>query len=180
MPGMPGRPPAPPRRRIAVLLAAVACAGGLGACGSDPETTYAEGWDDVCRGIGAAVSDFRTAVSSAATVSPDPGDEQVARGPAATAVINDLAAPAEALQEDLAAQVGEARVLQPPERWVAWHGREMRELDVRLRSVRSGVQRLRRGDPDALPLLAVGSIGPAAVRAPAALRDRTPECTTLR
>jgi hypothetical protein len=178
---MPGRPSRPHARRIGALAALVlACGGGLAACGQDAETTYADGWDDVCRAVGGAMGDFRTAVSSAAVESPDAGDAQVARGATPAAVTGDLLKPARALQEDLAEQARAARALDPPPEWAAWHARELRELAVRLRSVDDGVRRIGRGDADALPLLAVGSIGPASVRAPAALRDRTPECTVLR
>ncbi|MDO9407509.1 hypothetical protein [Patulibacter sp.] len=177
---MSGRPSRPSLRRIGVVLAVLACSGGLVACGSDAETTYADGWDNACGDVGDAVSAFRTAVSSAATDSPDAGDAQAVRGPSSAAVRADLLAPAVALRRDLAEVAGEVRALDPPERWATWHGRELQQLAVRLRSVDAGVARLRRGDPDALPLLAVGSIGPASVRAPDSLRARTPECTVLR
>lgn len=180
MPGMPGRPSRPSRRRIGVVLAVLACGGGLAACGSDAETTYVDGWDEACSDVGDAVSAFRTAVSSAATDSPDAGDAQAVRGPSPAAVRGDLLEPAVDLRRDLAAVAGEVRALTPPERWAAWHGREVQRLTLRLRTVDRGVARLRAGDPDALPLLAVGSIGPSSVRAPAGLRDRTPECTVLR
>lgn len=180
MPGMPGRLLRPSRRRIAVLLTVAACTGGLVACGTDTETAYVDGWDEICRDVGSDVSAFRTAVSSAATDSPDAGDEAVAQGPSPQAVTADLLAPAVALRGDLGDRVDAVRALEPPERWAAWHARELRELSARLRSVDGGVARLRRGDADALPLMAVGSIGPSSVRAPAGLRDRTPECTVLR
>lgn len=175
------RMPAPAVRRTALaLLVALAAGGGLVACGPDDETAYADGWDDICRDVGEALSTFRTAAASAATVSPDGGDDAVAAGPSSAAVRTDLGRAAASLQRDLTDVVGAARELDPPVRWSAWHTAELPRLDARLRTVDGAVRRLQAGDPDALPLLAIGGVGPASVRAPAALRDRTPECSTLR
>lgn len=179
IPRMPGPLALPARRALAVALAAAAV-GGLAACGTDERTAYADGWDGICGDVGGAASTFRTAVSSASTDSPDPGDAAVAAGPVAGQVTADLRKPAAAYAKALGALRDEAAALDPPDRWAAWHAGELRELDVRLRIVGDGVTRLGRGDADALPLLAVGSIGPSSVRAPADLRDRTPECTALR
>lgn len=177
---MPRRPALIARRTLAVALAAAAAAGGLTACGTDERTAYADGWDEACRDVGGALSTFRTAVSSAATDSPDAGDTAVADGTAAAAVIADLRRPAAALAKDLAAVHDDVSELDPPEDWAAWHAGEVRRLAVRLRTVDAGVARLGRGDADATVLLAIGNVGPSAVEAPAGLRDRTPECTTLR
>jgi hypothetical protein len=176
---MPGRP-RPLLRGIAAPLAVLALGAGLGACGSDAETTYATGWDDVCGDVGGAMRTFRTAVSSAATVSPDRGDAAAVAGPTPAAVRGDLLEPARALRERLGEVSQAAARLDPPARWSAWHAAELRRLAVRARSVDSGVRRLARGDADALPLLSIGGIGPSAARAPSDLRDRTPDCTVLR
>lgn len=167
-------------RALAVLLASVAAGGVLAACGTDEEAAYVDGWDAVCRDVGESLSDFRTAASSAATVSPDGGDAAVAAGPAPSAVTSDLGAASASLRADLQDAVAPTRELRPPLRWRTWHGEELRRLQVRLRTVEAGARRLRAGDPDALPLLAIGGVGPSSVRAPASLRDRTPECTALR
>jgi hypothetical protein len=177
---MPDRPALLARRTLALALVAAAGAGGLSACGTDERTAYADGWDAVCRDVGGALSTFRTAVSSAATDSPDAGDAAVVGGTAAAGVTADLRRPAAALAEDLAAVRDDVDALDPPEEWAAWHAAEVRRLAVRLRTVDAGVARLGRGDAGATVLLAIGSVGPSAVEAPATLRDRTPECTTLR
>ena len=168
------------RRTALALLVGVAVGGGLSACGTDDETAYADGWDGVCSQVGEALSTFRTAAASAATVSPDGGDAAVADGPTPAAVRTDLGRAAASLRRDLTALVGEARELDPPERWADWHAAELPRLDARLGTVDGAVRRLQAGDADALPLLAIGGVGPASVRAPEALRDRTPACTTLR
>jgi hypothetical protein len=178
MPGMPGRP-RPLLRGTATALAVLALGAGLGACGTDAETTYADGWDGVCGDVGDALRTFRTAVSSAATVSPDDGDAAAAAGPTPAAVRSDLLEPAQALRTALAEQGQAAGRLDPPARWARWHAAELRRIAVRGRAIDVAVRRLGRGDADA-PLLAVGGVGPSSVRAPADLRDRTPECTTLR
>lgn len=177
---MPRRPAPPARRALVVVLAVAAAAGGLSACGTDERTAYAEGWDEVCRGVGGALSTFRTSVSSAATDSPDTGDDAVTGGPADAGVTADLAEPAAALAKDLSALPEDVAALDPPEEWATWHAAEVRRLAVRLRTVDAGVARLGRGDAGATPLLAIGGVGPSAVQAPAKLRDRTPECTSLR
>ncbi len=163
-----------------MTLAVLATGTGLAACGSDQESTYADGWDSVCRGVGGALSTFRTDASTAATTSPDAGDAEVIAGTRAASVSADLLAPAKALQTALDRQFDAARRLDPPSRWAAWHATELRTIAARRSAVADGVRRLQGGDPDALPLLAVGSVGPSAVDAPADLRDKTPDCTVLR
>jgi hypothetical protein len=175
---MPGRPTL--RRGGLAVLLAVAAAAGLTACGTDETTAYADGWDGVCEDVGSALGTFRTAVSTAATTSPDAGDDAVAGGPDPAAVTTDLLAPAVSLEKELQVARRTATELRPPDRWAAWHRAEAAQLVVRLRTVDAGVRRLREGDADALPLLAVGGFGPSSVHAPAGLRDRTPECTALR
>ncbi|MEV4422432.1 hypothetical protein AB0L40_21020 [Patulibacter sp. NPDC049589] len=178
---MPGRQSRLPRRRIVVALAVAAVAGGgLAGCGTDETTAYADGWDGVCKGVGGALSTFRTEVSSAATTSPDAGDASVAAGPSAAAVTADLAAPARELQASLAEQADAAGKLDAPSRWATWNAGAIRQLAVRLKVVDDGVRRLQQGDADALALLAVGSVGPSSTAAPAKLRDKTPGCTALR
>ena len=93
---------------------------------------------------------------------------------------NEAEAQVRSLRRDLTASVDAARELDPPARWADWHRAELPRLDARLRTVDGAVRRLGSGDADALPLLAIGGVGPASVRAPEALRDRTPECSTLR
>lgn len=180
IPGVPSRTARPARRALAVLLTAAAVASGLSACGADERTAYAEGWDEVCRGVGGALSDFRTAVSSAATDSPDSGDEAVMRTTVAAEVAADLARPSAALVEELAALREDVGALDPPDEWATWHAGEVRRLAVRLRTVDEGAARLARGDAGGTVLLAIGGVGPSDVQAPAGLRDRTPDCTTLR
>lgn len=174
------RPVVLARRTLAVVLVGAAATGGLSACGTDERVAYADGWDEVCRGVGGALSTFRTAVSSAATDSPDAGDDAVADGADPAAVAAELGKPAVALAKELAALQDDVDALDPPEDWAAWHAAEVRRLAVRLRTVDAGVARLGRGDAEATALLAIGGVGPSDVRAPAKLRDRTPECTTLR
>jgi hypothetical protein len=163
-----------------VTLVVLAACTGLTACGSDQESTYADGWDSVCRGVGGALSTFRTDASTAATSSPDAGDAEVLAGTRAAAVSADLIAPAKALQAALERQFDSARRLDPPKDWASWHATELRTLAARRSAVADGVRRLQGGDPDALPLLAVGSVGPADVDAPEDLRNKTPDCTVMR
>lgn len=179
MPGVHGRP-RPLLRGFAAVLATVTLGAGLGACGSDAETTYASDWDEVCTGVGDALREFRTAVSSAAAVSPDAGDAAAIAGPAPEAVRDHLLEPAEALRTTLAEQFAAAGRLEAPPRWSTWQASEVRELARRSRSLDAAVRRLARGDAEALPLLSVGGVGPSSARAPSDLRDRTPACTTMR
>lgn len=179
MPGVHGRS-RHPFRGLAAGLAVLTLAAGLGGCGTDAETTYASDWDDVCTGVGDALRTFRTAVSSAATVSTDGGDAAAIAGPTPEAVRGDLLEPAQALRTAMATQFAAAGRLEAPARWKAWQAAEVRDLARRARSIDTAVERLGRGDADALPLLSVGGVGPASARAPADLRDRTPECTTMR
>lgn len=179
MPGVHGRP-RPQLRGIAATLAVVALGAGVGACGTDAEATYAADWDEVCVGVGDALREFRTAVSSAATVSPDGGDAAAIAGPSPEAVRDDLLEPARALRTAMAEQFAAAGRLKAPARWSTWQATEVRELARRARSIDTAVGRLARGDADALPLLSIGGVGPASAGAPSALRDQTPECTTMR
>jgi hypothetical protein len=177
MAGMPRRLPTPPRAVLALgLVAALAAAG----CGADPEQEYAEGWNGVCRDVASALSAFRTDVSSAATTSPDAGDQAVATGLRTEAVVADLAVPARKLTRALRAPLRDAEALKPPAVWRTWHATAIRDLAARERTVADGVRRLQSGDAEALPLLALGGVGPAATSAPAALRDQTPDCTVQR
>lgn len=177
MAGMPRPFRTPPRALLALGL--VAALGAVG-CGADPDQEYADGWNGVCRDVASAMSGFRTDVSSAATTSPDAGDAAVASGLRSAAVVDDLAVPARKLARALRAPLRDAEALDPPARWRAWHATATRDLAARERTVADGVRRLQTGDAEALPLLALGGVGPASTRAPAALRDRTPDCTVQR
>jgi hypothetical protein len=178
MAGMPRRLPLPSRALLALGLVAALGAAGCGA--GDPRDDYAERWDGICRDVASATAAFRTAASTAATTSPDAGDATVASGLRPADVASDLAVPARKLARALAGPLDRAADLEPPDEWRTWHARELRRLAARERSLAAGVTRLQAGDPDALPLLAVGGVGPASTQAPAALRDRTPDCTIQR
>ncbi|WP_210491947.1 hypothetical protein [Patulibacter sp. SYSU D01012] len=168
-----------PAARGGVALLVLAALGAAG-CGTDPRDDYAAGWDAICADVGAATATFRADVSAAAKTSADAGDATVARGLRPDAVAGDLATPARKLDRALRSTVDAARALDAPEEWASWHAGAVQRLTVRVRAVDDAVQRLQGGDPDALAGTAVGSVGPADVRAPAGLRDRTPECTVLR
>lgn len=177
MAGMPRRLPTPSRAVLALGL--VAALGATG-CGTTAEEDYAEGWNGVCRDVASAMSAFRTDVSTAATTSPDAGDAAVASGLRPDAVVDDIAVPARKLTRALRAPLRDAERLDPPAAWRTWHARATRDLAARERAVADGVRRLQAGDAEALPLLALGGVGPASTSAPAALRDQTPDCTVQR
>ena len=177
MAGMLRRSSPAARGGLVLLLAAALGAAG---CGTDAREDYAAGWDAICSDVGQATATFRADVSSAATTSADAGDATVAAGLRPAAVAADLATPARKLDRALRGTVTAARELQATSEWAAWHAGAVRTLAVRVRAVDAAVAALQDGDPDDLADTAIGSVGPADVRAPAGLRDRTPECTVLR
>jgi hypothetical protein len=160
---------------LALGLVAVAAGLGVSGRGQDAGQRYATGWNAVCRDVSGAMSTFRTAVSSAVEVDHDATE----RATPAEAIRSHVATPARVLDVAVTRAFSNAADLEPTEAWRAWHASELGRLAARRSVLELGVQRLEVGDTQALPLLAIGAVGPASVRAPAALRDRTPECTTL-
>ncbi|WP_320671264.1 hypothetical protein [Patulibacter defluvii] len=165
-----------PRTLALVTAAALAVTG----CGGDDGDQYATAWNDTCREVSDAYRSFQTAVATAADTSPDRGDA-AARSPVpAAAVAADLRKPAQELGAALEKPLGRIRDTDPPQRYAAWHRQAVRRLDAQLRVLDDGVDRLARGDGDALAQLALGGVGPAAADAPTGLRDETPDCTSMR
>lgn len=165
------------RGGAAALLAVAALA--VAGCGGNAEDDYAAGWDTVCGDVRDAYRSFRTDVVSAAKSAPDAGDAAAGRTLPAAAVSGELGRPVRKLDRALAKPFADARALEPPARWSAWHRSALRGLDRQRAVVDDAARRVQAGDADAFSALSLGGFGPAAVSAPADLRDRTPVCTAL-
>lgn len=167
------------RRPLGIALCVAVL--GLAGCGSTPpEERYAAGWDVVCQDVKGALQEFRTELVTAARTAPDAGEDaaqQPLGRPEAAAV---LERPAQRLERNLGAPLKAATELEPPARWRAWHDGAVDRFTTQVDVVASGARHVAAGDAEALPALAIGGFGPAAITAPQELRDQTPTCVGLR
>lgn len=169
------------RRSLTVALCTVGLGAAVAGCGSEaPDERYAAGWDTVCGDVRRSLQQFRTELVTAARSAPDAGDDAAQRplGTAAAAAV--LERPARRLERSLRAPLRTARDLDPPAQWRTWHREAVQRFATQIAVVGAGVDRVATGDAEALPSLAIGGFGPAAVTAPQELRDQTPTCVELR
>ncbi len=169
------------RRRTTALAGALVVTLAASGCGSDaPEDRYAADWDAICGDVQRITQQFRTDLVTAARATPDAGDA-AARDPlAAVYAAAVLDRPARRLQRALRGPLRDARRLEAPDRWRTWNDDAVARFATQLEVATIGTQRLIVGDAEALPSVALGGFGPAAVSAPQELRDRTPVCVSLR